>query len=305
VRQARRFTITLIVVLAALWRPGEAAAQTAGNVDAPRAEIWGAWAVAMPISNGTLEVAYEPPMRLGGTPLESRAHQVLNVEAGPGCGIDLGVNVYFNRVFGVQGAFTATSANLSGANGDYDTFLRYVSSQPPDYQPREYTYEQSTPWARTTGTLAYRSFAVGGVLRWRTATGRTSGTLAGGVDVDWFTGGIESLGYAQFILGGHSTLFPVTHRVRVRPSTGERSFGPYVDGQVNVAITRRVAIMAGVRVRLTSGRAMTIQVVDLVDPDESTWVPDVSEVAATFDGQPLELPGTRWRTLVGVKLFLR
>lgn len=304
-RQARRFTTTLIVQLAAIWLPGEAAAQAAGTVLPPRAELWGAWAVAMPISDGTLDVAYEPPMRLGGTPLESRAHQVLNVEAGAGCGIDLGGNVFFNRVFGIQGTFTATSANVSGTNGDYDTFLRYISSQPPDYQPREHTYEQSTPWAPTTGTLGYRSLAIGGVVRWRTATGRVGGTLAGGVDIDWFTGELESLGYTQFILGGHSTLFPVTHRVRVRPSTGERSIGPYVGGDVHVAIARRVAIMAGVRVRLTSGRVMTIQAVDLVDPDENPWVPDVPEVAAAFAGQPLELPGTRWRTLVGLKLFAR
>jgi hypothetical protein len=144
----------------------------------------------MPISNGTVDVACEPPMRLGGTPLESRAHQVLNVEAGAGNGIDLGVNVFFNRVL-------------------------------------------------------------------------------------------------------------------VQPSAGERSFGPYVGGDVHVAITRRAAIMAGMRVRLTSGPARTIQVLDLVDPNESTWVPGLPDVAVALDGQPLELPGTRWRTLVGVKLSVR
>jgi len=305
VRHVRRFTITLMAVLAALWRPGEAAPQTAGNVGPPRAEIWGAWAVAMPISNGTVDVAYEPPMRLGGTPLESRARQILNVEAGAGYGSDLGVNVFFNRVLGLQSAFTATSANVSGMNGDYATFLRYISSQPPDYPPREYTYEASTPWAPTTGTLGYRSLAIGGVVRWHSATGRAGGTLAGGVDIDWFTGEIESLGYTQFILGGHSTLFSVTHRVLVRPSTGERSFGPFVGGDVHVAIARRVAIMAGVRLQLTSGRARTIQVLDLVDAAESTWVPGLPDAAVALDDQPLELPGTRWRTLVGVKLFVR
>ena len=304
-RQARRFTITLMVLLAALWLPGGAGAQTAGPADPPRAEIWGAWALAVPISNGTLDSAYEPPMRLGGTPLESRAHQVLNVEAGAGHGIDLGANVFFNRVLGVQGAFTATSANISGTNGNYDTFLRYISSPPPDYQPGENTSESSTPWAPTTGTLGYRSLAIGGVMRWRTTAGRMGGTLAGGVDIDWFTSELESLGYTQFILGGHSTLFSVTHRVRVRPSKGERSFGPYVGGDVHVAITEWVAIMAGVHVRLTSGRTVPIQVVDLVNPDENPWVPEVSDVAAALAGQPLELPGTRWRTLVGVKLFLR
>ena len=302
---ARRSTMAMVVVLAALWLPGEAAAQTVGASDPPRAEIWGAWAAAMPISNGTLDSAYEPPMRLGGTPLDSRARQILNLEAGAGHGIDLGANVFFNRALGVQGAFTATSANVSGMNGNYDTFLRYISRPPPDYQPTENTYGQSTPWGPTTGTLGYRSLAVGGVVRWRTATGRVGATLAGGVDIDWFTGELDSLGYSQFILGGHSTLFPVTHRVRVRPSTGERSFGPYVGVEVHVATTTWVAIMAGVHVRLTSGRAMTIQAVDLVDPDENPWVPDVPEVAEALDGQLLQLPGSRWRTLVGLKLFLR
>ena len=244
-------------------------------------------------------------MRLGGTPLESRAHQVLSVEADGGNGIDLGVNVFFNRVFGVQGAFTASSADVGGANGNYDTSLRYISSQPPDYQPREYTYEQSTPWAPTTGTLGYRSLAVGGVVRWRTGSGRVGGTLAGGVDLDWFTGELVSAGYTQFILGGHSTLFPVTHRVRVGPSKGERDVGPYVGGDVQVAVTKWVAIMAGARVRLTSGRTVPIQVVDLVDANENPWTPELPEVAAALDGQPLELPGARWRAIIGVKLFVR
>jgi hypothetical protein len=304
-RQPRRFAIPVIVVLAILCLPTSVAAQAAGTAEQPRAEIWGAWAVAMPINHGTLDSGYEPPLRLGGTPLESRARQALNVEAGAGLGIDLGANVFFNRVIGLQGAFTVTSADVSGTNGNYDTFLRYISNPPPDYQPRENTVESSTPWGSTTGTLGYRSLAIGGVVRWRTAAGRVGGTVAGGLDIGWCTGELESLGYTQFILGGHSTLFSVTHRVRVRPSKGERAVAPYVGGDLHVAITKWVAIMAGVRVRLASERAVPIQVVDLVDPDENAWVPEVADVAAVLDGQRIELPGTRWLTLVGVKVFLR
>ena len=304
-RHTCRFTIAIMAGLAALGLPGAAAAQTGQAVTPPRAEIWGAWAIAAPMGDGRLESAYEPPMRLGGTPLDSRASQVLSVEAAAGYGIDLGANIFFSRVFGIQGAFTATSAGLGGTNGDYHTFLKYSSNPPPDYQPRESTAEQSMPWEATTGTLECRSLAIGGVVRWRTHTGRVGGTLAGGVDIEWRSGEIESLGYTQFILGGHSTLFSATHRVRVAPPDGERSYRPYVGGDVHVAIARRLAIMAGVRVRLTSGRTVPIQVVDLVDPGESTWVPERSDVAAALSGQPLELAGTSWRTLVGLKLFLR
>jgi len=189
----------------------------AGNwtADPARAEIWGAWAIAMPISNGRLDVAYEPPMRLGGTPVESRASQTLNVDAGAGYGVDLGVNLFPHPVVGVQVALTATSADVSGANGEYDTYLRYISMPPPDCQPRENTYEQSAPWG-THDRHARVPFAR---HRWRgavaRAAGRVGGTLAGGLDIDWFTGELESVGYTQFILGGHSTLFSVTHRVRV------------------------------------------------------------------------------------------
>jgi hypothetical protein len=93
--------------------------------------------------------------------------------------------------------------------------------------------------------------------------------------------------------------------VRVQPSKSDRSFRPYVGGDVHVAITERVAITAGVRVRLTTGPAVPIHVVDLVNPDENPWVPEVSDVELALGGLPLELPGTRWRTLVGMKLFLR
>jgi hypothetical protein len=305
VRQARRCSATLLVLLAAVALPRPTAAQTAGTAAPSRVEIWGAWATTAPIRSGALESAYEPPLRLGGTPIESRAQQVLTVDADAGFGVDLGASVFFNRVLGVQGAFTATSAGVGGANGDYETYLRYVSRPPPDYQARENTFEQSLPWAPTAGTLGYRSISVSGVVRWRTAAGRVGGTLTGGVDIDWFTGELESLGYTQFILGGHSTLFPVTHRVRIRPSDGEAAMRPCVGGDVHLAITRRVAIMAGIRVRLQSGRTVPIQVVGLVDPGENPWTPEVPEVAAALDGQPLELPGVRWKTFVGVKLLVR
>jgi hypothetical protein len=64
-------------------------------------------------------------------------------------------------------------------------------------------------------------------------------------------------------------------------------------GYAHVAINERVAIVAGVRVRLKSGRTVPIEVVDPVDPGENTWAPEVSDVAAALAGQPLELPGPR------------
>lgn len=304
-RQARCVAMPLLVVLAALWLPEGAAAQAAGAAGPPRAEIWGGVVVATPLSDGALTLDHEPPMRLGGTPLESRAHQVLNVETGAGRGMDVGANVYVNRVVGVQGAFTAASADVSAMNGDYDTYLRYISLPPPDYRPTENTIASSTPWERTVGTLGRRSLAIGGVVRWGTTTGRAGGTLAGGMDIEWVTGALDSAGYTQFVLGGHSTLIAVTHRVRIRPAEGDRAFGPYVGGDVHVAFGRWAAITAGGRVRLTSGRSVPVEVVELVEPNENPWVPELTDVAAALNGQPLELPGMRWHMSVGLKVFVR
>ena len=63
--------------------------------------------------------------------------------------------------------------------------------------------------------------------------------------------------------------------------------------------------MAGARVRLTSGRTVPIQVVELVDADENPWTPEAPDLAAALEGQPLELPGARWRAVIGVKLLVR
>lgn len=292
------------VLLAALWLPGSAAAQPGASAGPARVEIWGAGAIGKPAGDSTLDVAYAPPMRLGGTPLESRASQTLNVESSTGHGIDAGVNLFFSRVFGVQAAFSSVSADVGGANGDFRASLRYISRPPPDYQPRDSTYERSSPWDDTAGTLRRRSVSFGGVARW--GVGRPmGGTVAGGVDIACLTGEIESAGYQQFVLGGHSTLFPVMHRVRVRPAEGERLYSPYVGADVHVALSRWAAIMAGTRVRLGTSRAVPVEVVDLVDPDEDSWVPEIADVASAFDGHSLDVPGTSWHAFVGLKIFLR
>lgn len=301
---ARPLAMIPIVVLIMLRLPAAAAAQPPGTSSLPHVELWGGWALAMPVSNGTLDVSYAPPLRLGGTPLESRASQTLNVETGAGSGVDLGANIFFSRVFGVQGAFMASSAEVSGTNGEFHKYLRYISLPPPNYQPTENTLDVATPWDPTTGTLGYRSVAIGGVVRWRAAAGRVGGSVAGGIDVGWFTGKIESVGYTQFVLGGHSTLFSTMHRVRVGPSGGERSYAPYVGADAHVNIAPRIAAMGGFRVRLASSRSVPIEVIELVDPNEDTWTPELSDVAAALAGQSLDLPGTRWHAFVGVKLFL-
>ncbi|HOG28759.1 MAG TPA: hypothetical protein PLT35_05710 [Vicinamibacterales bacterium] len=297
-----RAVASACAALAALWLPGTALAQP-GSAAPPRAEIWGAFAVGAPTSGSAIEIAYAPPFRLGGTPLESRANQILAVDTGTAFGLDTGLNLFVSRVFGIQAAFSTRSADIGGANGDFHAFLRYISRPPPDYQPREGTYERSDPWAATAGQLRRRSVALGGVVRW--GAGRpVGGTIAGGVEIGRLTGEIESAGYQQFVLGGHSTLFSVRHRARLRPAAGERLYSPYVGADVHVAMSGRVALAVGVRVPLTPGRSVPVEAAGLVDPSEDAWAPELADVKLALDGQPLELRGTPWHAFAGLKLFL-
>jgi len=298
-----RIRASALILLASLWMPAAAAGQPGASASPARVEIWGAGAIGKPGGDSTLDVAYAPPMQLGGTPLESRASQTLNVESSTGDGFDAGINLFFSRVFGLQAALSSVSADVGGANGDFHASLRYIARQPPDYTPREYTYDRSDPWEETSGALRRRSVALGGVLRWG-AGRRVGGTVAGGVDVGWLTGEIESVGYTQFVLGGHSTLFPVRHRVRVRPAEGERLYSPYVGADAHVALSRWVALTGGIRVTLRSAHSVPIEVVDLVDPSEDSWTPELDDVAAALDGQTLKVAGTPWRAYAGLKFFL-
>lgn len=293
----------LATILAALswstsvWAQGAVPSQ-------PRAEIVAAWSIGLPVSGGMLEATYAPPLRLGGAPIESRSSQALAVDVGVAQGLDLGANIFFGRVFGLQVAFAWSRANLSGSNPGYDVFLRYVAMPPPDYVPREFTYEQSSSWEATSGTLRQAALSVGGVARWGGASSRVGGALAAGLSATHTSGEIMSLAYTQFILGGHSTLFPVTHRVVMVPAQGQWAWRPYVGGDVHVRVAGHLAVFGGVRVVLGSSTIILTTPERLVDPGENPWAPELSDLRDGLTGQPLELPGTRWRVLVGAKVLV-
>lgn len=284
---------------------GPAAAAAQNPTAPPRVEIFGAFARPLPAAGGTLDARYEPPLRSGGTRLSSESSQTLTVDASAGRGAHVGANIFVSRAFGVQTAFTRTSADVTGVNDSYDVALRYIALMPPGYTPVELSYARSNPWGDTAGTLTVQSVSLGGVVRWRGAGGAIGGTLAGGVSRDRYTGDIESLAYTQFVMGGHSTLFPVVHRVAVAPAEGESFWHPYAAADVHVRVAPRIAVFGGVRVPFGSRMSMPTTAVRLVDPDENPFAPALTDVRENLDGRPLDLPGTRWQVLFGAKIFVR
>ncbi|MEW5982294.1 MAG: hypothetical protein AB1806_07970 [Acidobacteriota bacterium] len=297
-----KHALALLTVL--LW-PVNALAQTTLPALPSRVEIWGGWALAWPTSGGLVEVEYEPVLRLGGTPLDSRGTQVLAVDTETGRGLDLGVNVFFSRQLGVQVAFTRSSADVSGTAGEYSDYLQYISRPPPWYDPVVGTYARTSPAQAAVGRMKYRSLGFGGVARWEDARGRVGGTISGGVNVDRYSGEVENVVYTQFVLGGHSTLFPVHHRVVMALDEDKSFWGPYVAADFHVRVASRLAVLAGVRGSLGSRVTIPAGPVRLVDPNEDTWSPELTDVQRVLGTQPLELPSARWHLIIGAKVFVK
>jgi hypothetical protein len=190
--------------------------------------------------------------------------------------------------------------DASGANRDLQIGLRYRAIQPPDLQPREFTFAQSLSWGATTGRLRASTVAFEGLVR-LAPTRRAGGTLTAGVALERYAGDIESLAYTQFVLGGHATLSAITHRVRMAPVGAQTFARPSAGGDVQVRIAPHVAIVAGVRLVFGSSRIIRTQADGLVAPSESPSPPDLSNVRAALGRPALDLSGVRWRTLLGVR----
>jgi hypothetical protein len=295
-------TAALAILIALV--PLGASAQDGSFPIPSTAEISGALSLVPSTTGSVLDVAYEPALRLGGMPIESSAHQRLIVDTRRGRGIEAGLAVFPARVAGLQLTFARSTTDVAGTAGVHDSYLRYVSLAPPSYEPRETVYEHTSPWPPASGSLDITTIAIGAVARWTADDGRFGGLVGGGLAGAHHAGQIESVAYTQFVLGGHSTLFPVIHRVIIAPVEDKWAWRPYVAGDVHARVARRAAVYGGLRVTL--GKAATVGVgpVRLVDPDENPWAPDLADVAATLGVEPFQLPAFRWRAVVGLKVFV-
>jgi hypothetical protein len=293
--------LAILITLA----PLGASAQDGSPPIPSRMEISGALTLLPSTTGSVLNVAYEPALRLGGTPIESRAHQSLTVDTRSGRGFEIGLAVFPARAAGLQLTFARSTTDVAGTAGVHDSHLRYVSLAPPSYEPREIVYEHTAPWPPATGSLDITTMAIGAVARWTAEGGRFGGRVGGGLAGEHHGGRIESVAYTQFVLGGHSTLFPVTHRVIVAPVENKWAWRPYVAGDVHARVARRAAVYGGLRVTLGTAATVGVGPVRLADPDENPWAPDLTDVAATLGVERFQLPALRWRAVVGLKIFLQ
>jgi len=267
----------------------------------PAVDVRGSVVFVPPTSGGTIVSEYAPPM-VNGTG-NGEASLRLAADTTRTWGFDGGLRVFLTPRVGIEVAGGRGRAELTGANGEYRTAMTYVSRQPPNYEPVTVSYRRSFPWPDTTGEHRMTWLASGPVVRWTSESGRTSGTVSGGAGLRRYGGHARSLAYTAFRLGGHSTLFYSQHRVEVEPKPVWHIV-PYVAADGRVAVTRRVGVVAGVRVFPgAAAHDAPVRVAVLVDPDEDIFVPALTTVQITLEpGASARFAAPRWQAFAGLSL---
>lgn len=287
-----------LVVIAGL----TSAPALAQSVAEPRTVVWGAITLAPPQSGGVLDVRLEPSLT-GGTRVSSLGTQSLGIDTSTALGGVAGLDVFLWPRVGVQVAWGRDRADIGGPDGTYTTSLRYVAQPPPFGTPQSFSYDRTSPWPGATGGVTTDTLSLGAVARWRSDSGAVGGTVAGGASLLRYTGDIEGIALTRFFLGGHSTLLPVTHAVRMTPDEAT-AWRPYVGADVHVRVASRAALFGGVRVTVGSDVALEAVPDGLIDATQGPFAPDDAEIGRLLGTQPLQLPGTRVQVLAGVKLLI-
>jgi hypothetical protein len=177
------------------------------------------------------------------------------------------------------------SATVDGTSGPYEVSVTYVSRQPPDYVPREHTFERSRTWPDEAGTIRDVSLDVVIVGRLGDPS-RLQVRPSGGLALVGISGDLEPIGLTTFRLGGHSVLFPFEHRVSV---AFDRTWTVGAVGGVEVH--RAVGGRAGLTVSARVVVPREIEAPARVTAVES----DLDELAPDGAGRALDPPPLTYR----------
>jgi hypothetical protein len=161
---------------------------------------------------------------------------------------------------GLEGRVDYRRPGLHGVNGPHAVTLTYTARRPPDFVPRQYSYESVTPWPDTEGHAGQLTATASVVVRVG-APSRASLRLLGGGGVTSLRGRMEPVGYTTFTLGGHSVLFADEHRLSMR-------YGP----------SAALGLSAGAELHVPTGKHAAIVV------GWRLFVPRLMELAVTADG---------------------
>jgi len=196
---------------------------------------------------GAFMTEYRPGL-VAGTATGGRAGQTLTLDGSRRVGFEGSLSWLATRHAGLQMILRRDSRRFDSPNTPYALELDYLSRPPPDYVERAVRFSRSFDWPSTDGWLTTWSVAANGLVRidWEAA----DLSLTGGVLLSRTSGTFEPVGFHEFQLGGHSTLFDREALVRMAFEEQWQA-GANLGATVAVSLGPHVALTAGVRLMTT------------------------------------------------------
>ena len=113
-------------------------------------EVAGGSGLAGGSGDGAFASTYSPPFPF--VEHTGRASQQLTLQRDAGPLLWASVTWFGGPNVGLEGRVDYRRPGLHGANGPYAVTLTYTASQPPDFEPRQYSYESTTAWPLAVST---------------------------------------------------------------------------------------------------------------------------------------------------------
>jgi len=222
-----------------------------------------------------------------------------SLDAARGPGIEAGLAFFPSRHFGLQVLGSYSRSDLGGANGSYDVHLVYTAIQPPGFEPREFSLDDSVEWPDTVGML--RRLTLGGGASARFGTGRWQARLFAGLVYQRVGGEAESLGYTAFNLGGHSVVFSnESHLAFALEDTG--ALAVHLGAQAELGLGARAAALLGVRYLGGRDLEVPVRLERIVNLEQLLRVEPVGDIQATLHPAPARISPRTFELVVGLKL---
>lgn len=289
-------SLHLVLALALILLANDATAQ---ETAAGAIEFWGALTVAPDGPEGSVTTSYSPPLLFDGD-FTSTGSQTLAAHTNKAVGFTGGLDVFPTRHVGFQIAFDRSAFDVSGANTPYSLALQYVSIPPPGTVPEVFNVNRSTPWPDTSGSLTQIAVAFNAALRFG-QPGRISAVVSGGPTYYRFSGDLQPIGYTTFRLGGHSVLFQ--DDVRLALAAGPTNvLGFDAGGEVDIAVHRRLAIVAGYRYFGGPEADVSVRAAVIVNEDELIFQQPLADIASRLALVPMRISPSSSRVFVGLRV---
>jgi len=245
----------------------------------------------------TYASTYSPPFQY--VEHTGTATQTMPLDAGKGPGVLVGLERTLGRHVGLQLSADYGEADITGAPGQYDLSMRYISRPPPSYEPVEVSLRRSE--ARPSAEGRSKTLAVAlDLVAW--ADLGAHGRLGISAGPAWLhtKGRAESLVYTAYHMGGHSTSFYQDYLVSF--DFPADALGLDIGGFAEVDLGRRVGLRLDVRYCWGPEQDADVTLREIVNVDEVIWSAELADIQAGLAPAPVRVDPSFFRAALALTL---